>query len=471
MRPAALRRIAPERLVGRFSPARLFGRRSLESEVRRFSSLTASEEDHAAFLRRQLDGSFTREALPPPKAPKQKEKKRKLYGKRAVKYLDSQIQSAKCLRAEQVLAYYEQNRPDFAALNLCTALHRVGVLSLSFKAESLPLLLKLAEHSAASIEYEPPLWRPKELTQVVWALARIDTLSTELFLAVAVEAQRKMHLFQARELSKIVWSFSSVPGAFCSVSALAMYESVSVEFQLQLKTATAKDLSEMIWAFGQANFPAPALFEAIADAAVAVKFEKIAAFTADDLGNVAWAFAKAACKRNDLYTGLATASIRKMDSFNAQHVSRLAWALSKAGFQAPALFRALADHAQNKIKSFKPGDLATTAWAFSTAGLEEAGLFQALASEAAKSIAAFDGEDLATIIWSFAASGNPAPALFEAASHRLESKLRGLSKSALSRLHQSYILFRLETVQNPLTRVLARHDAVLRQAYADEHEA
>ena len=116
--------------------------------------------------------------------------------------------------------------------------------------------------------------------------------------------------------------------------------------------------------------------------AAALRVEGSVMFQPRNLASMAWGVAKLGVVAPALFDAIAEAALRKVGEFKPQNLANTAWAFATAGVAAPALFDAIAEASRRKVGEFKPQNIANTAWAFATASVAAPALFGAIAEAA-----------------------------------------------------------------------------------------
>lgn len=170
---------------------------------------------------------------------------------------------------------------DFAgarlnAVNVATAIHRLGRLGKRETDARLRRLLALARERIGA-----ETWEPRHLSNVCWGLAKMGVDDAPLFGAVATAALAVLDDFNDQAASNTVWSFATA-----GEKAPALFDAVARWAAPRVATIREQALTNMLWAFAHAGAAASApLFAAVADDGRAL------AFSVRGRAIVCWAFA------------------------------------------------------------------------------------------------------------------------------------------------------------------------------------
>ncbi|KAJ1455431.1 hypothetical protein M885DRAFT_441070, partial [Pelagophyceae sp. CCMP2097] len=151
--------------------------------------------------------------------------------------------------------------------------------------------LKRVEAAEAGGPAHKPTWYARLLSNTAWGLVRLGregvVNAPRLYDAIAAAAPGRIAGFNPQDMSNMLWAFSSCGhrGEFHQ----QLFEAVALEAQKQVQWFNHQDFSNMAWAFATAGFPAPALFEAIAETLPNRKVDS--KLQPQSLSNLVWAFA------------------------------------------------------------------------------------------------------------------------------------------------------------------------------------
>ncbi|KAJ1458105.1 hypothetical protein M885DRAFT_614791 [Pelagophyceae sp. CCMP2097] len=307
------------------------------------------------------------------------------------------------ISASAILDLFDGRAGSLDAVNLATALHRLGVLDCPFISADDQRVRRLLDQATANIREEA--WSPRCLANSCWGCGRLGLFDAEdFFNAVADATIPQLTDFKPQELAVLISAFAKV-----GVSAPSLFEGVKLQGVSQIDKFLPQNLANMVWAFATAGRRAPELFAAVAVEAL----RQISNFNPQELSNTVWAFAKLEIRAVDLFQAISIEARNKLWSANPQNLANILWAFAKAGVSAPRLFELIADEALAKIRDFGKY-MANVVWALAHAGVEAVMLFKAVALVFPKKIGAFNSLALSSTVWAFAKAGLAAPALFAA---------------------------------------------------------
>ena len=215
-------------------------------------------------------------------------------------------------------------------------------------------------------------FKPQELSNTVWAFARIGVPNPELFKKVGdhIAGLDSLEWFHPQDLSITAWAFATAgvshPGLFKKIGDHVAELGSLGPFHSQALSNTA-------WAFATAGVSHPELFKKIEDHVAGLgSFDS---FNSQALSNTAWAYATARRFYRRLFEKLVTEATVKKDRFNEQVISNFLWACATVGYTDERLFAAFAPVIASKLDKCNEQQLATIAWAYTVANVPEQNLF------------------------------------------------------------------------------------------------
>ena len=182
--------------------------------------------------------------------------------------------------------------------------------------------------------------------------------------------------------------------------------------------------SPTAWAYATAGHAAPALLDAIAEAAA----QELRDFAPQNLANGVgvrdgWPPRRRCWTRSPRRrrSGCAT---------EPQNLANMAWAYATAGHAAPALLDAIAEAAATRAARVHAAGPLNTAWAYATAGHAAPALLDAIAEKRRGAGCGVLAAGLANTAWAYATAGHAAPALLDVAEEAARRELREFSPQA-----------------------------------------
>jgi len=242
---------------------------------------------------------------------------------------------------------------DQGLANIAWAYSRAGVVAPG-----------LFEDLAIEVVTRIETFSPQALATTAWAFSTafsvyvptpLGPAEARLYDNIAGELANRAAECNAQDLAMVSWAFAT---AACSAPHL--FEAIANVSIRKIYTFDAQALSNVTWAFAKAGFPAPDLFDAIARRIMAVpgdaRVQKPAPprsnarrtdlfaeqLNAQALSNIAWAFSKAGIFNAALFDVLAQQALAKVATFEAQGLTNMVWAFTSQRFEAPPAFLAAA---------------------------------------------------------------------------------------------------------------------------------
>lgn len=165
-------------------------------------------------------------------------------------------------------------------------------------------------------------FRPVELSNLLWAFAKVNFPAPSLFYTAGRSVIVQLHRYSVGGLSTLAWAFVTMqphPPA-------ALLKRLSEVFVGQVDKAESREIANMCWALASAKVVRPHIFKQLGDAIVT----KIATFNSQELSTSAWAFSRARVRHvgffeavEQLFASDKEAAARIHD----QGLANLLWAL------------------------------------------------------------------------------------------------------------------------------------------------
>uniref|UniRef100_A0A7S4F7S9 RAP domain-containing protein n=3 Tax=Chrysotila carterae TaxID=13221 RepID=A0A7S4F7S9_CHRCT len=258
---------------------------------------------------------------------------------------------------------------------------------------------------------------PQGISNLAWAFARVGHPAPELFTAIANRTIPILSEFSPQGISMTAWAFANA-----QQSEPALFDAVADAMAAQIEEASPQSIAITAWTFATSGHESPKLFAAIEAEAC----KRIHLFNAQGLPNLAWAFATAGIPAPRLFDAVAAATPALLKRFTPQGLTNMVWAFAKAAQPAPALFQEVSEELLLRVDDrISSQELANICWAYATAGHHAPALFDALAPIITRRAAQFNAQETSNLLWAFATTGQDAPVLFET-----------LAKDAQGRLHE-----------------------------------
>jgi len=224
------------------------------------------------------------------------------------------------------------------------------------------------------------------------------------------------------------WAFASAGHA-----APAMFDALAEAATPRARECSGQAIANLAWAYATARHASPSLYSALASMAAS----RARDLSPQAVSNIAWSFATAShplAETHLLLDALGAAAQRRLGRFKPQELANLCWAFARVRLPSPSLLDALAEEAARRLDAFSGQGVATLAWSYATLQHAQPDLFDAIAAEAAPRLRRFSPQAISTIAWAFATAGRPAPALFEAIADEAAPRLAEFAPQGLANL-------------------------------------
>jgi len=272
-----------------------------------------------------------------------------------------------------------------------------------------------------------------ELSNMLWAYAKLELASEELFRAAVERLLRRSEgEFTVQCLSTIAWSFatgrfnyphlmSSIANelkdhpskmksqeiantlwalAKCPCDCPALFDVLgrTVASHGTIWGFKAQELSSTLWAFATARFKCPALFELAEAAAIQRKSE----MSPQNIANILWAFAKLHARPHPSFAAaMLSETVSQLEQHKAQEISALIWAAARLCPRHVRFFIQVATHCgeRERLREFAPHALANLAKDFVTVGhLSIANFIGQILDESARQMQHLRPFDLSSLV-------------------------------------------------------------------------
>jgi hypothetical protein len=298
-------------------------------------------------------------------------------------------------------------------VNAATCLHRLACLSDEGSADDQEraTLIELTDYAADCIERAPHRAQPRNLSNLLWACARLQLPSANLARAVARGAEDRVQYFKPQELSNILWALAKLQES----AHVELLEELSVAATLALGDFSPQGLANTTWAFGTLHAAAPeSLDKHSFSSAVHNRCNEM---KPQELSNAIWGLGKlAAPAPQELLEETAQLVDASPKSFSAQNLANIFWGVvklsetatsSSSSSSAPPVnpYSILQTHITHRCGKFNPHELSMSLWGAASAGLPDPKLHAALAQAAASLVPEFGAQHLSNVAWACARLG------------------------------------------------------------------
>eukprot|EP00984_Skeletonema_dohrnii_P001565 scaffold488_cov109-Skeletonema_dohrnii-CCMP3373.AAC.10 len=226
-------------------------------------------------------------------------------------------------------------------------------------------------------------FKPQELSNILWAYAKIDDPSPQLFNKVAdhIVGLRNLNNFIPQNMSNIVWANAKVSNSSPQLFNKVANQIVGLRNLNQFKP---QELSNILWAYAKIDDPSPQLFNKVADHIM--RLDDMNGFVPQALSNILWAYAKVDDPSPQLFDKVANHIVvhDNLSEYTPQNISNIVWALAKLGFFNDSLFEKIANHLcteEHLLTTFNGQDFSMLMWAFSVANAEYPLLFEKITEQ------------------------------------------------------------------------------------------
>lgn len=216
------------------------------------------------------------------------------------------------------------------------------------------LIEKVAALSADSIA----MFKPFELSTLLWALAKLGTIdnvsscSKPVFRASANHMTKHAEHFGFRCLATTVWAFATA-----KQHNVRLFRSISAQMLPMVHVANCQEMANTAWAFGTVNFHDDHLFSELASKAIA----RLGEFKPQELSNMLWGFASNGFFHEAFYRNASLVAQHK--DLRSQHLANILWAFGRVQPHhavTKATILALLPQCTMQIETFKPQEVSAT---------------------------------------------------------------------------------------------------------------
>lgn len=166
-------------------------------------------------------------------------------------------------------------------------------------------------------------FKPYEVTNMLWAYAKLKEWNAQLFSAVAARLRgRQKWEFKAQCLSVAAWSFTMMKWRDES-----LFQSMAEELSGQATLLKPQEISNTLWAFGKQKIAHKELFEALGWSAFELIWQ--ARFKPRELANCLCAFARVGLSHPNLFNNAINMVIRRTPDFTARQIASILWAYQR----------------------------------------------------------------------------------------------------------------------------------------------
>lgn len=160
-------------------------------------------------------------------------------------------------------------------------------------------------------------FKPYEVTNMLWAFAKLQEWNTQLFSAVAARLrERQKWEFKAQCLSVAAWSFTTMKWR-----DEPLFLSMAEELSGQATLLKPQEISNTLWAFGKQKIAHKELFEALGWSAFDLVWQ--ARIKPKELANSLSAFAQVGTSHPNLFNNAMNMVMRRAHDFSPQQLTSI----------------------------------------------------------------------------------------------------------------------------------------------------
>jgi hypothetical protein len=256
--------------------------------------------------------------------------------------------------------------PQMNLVNLSTALHRLAKLSGSdgrthafLKQGLLPILLGSTQQALLRCQMSGSFPKCQALSNITWALATMHVIDLNLLHLVASFSLYQLTNFKNFELCQLLWAFAKL-GTLShelSASTAQLFLSAGDYVHRHIDQFSFRGLVMTAWAFATARHNDARLFRMIAERLML----GLDSANCQELANTAWSFATAGVHQEALFQRLAQEAIPRLYDFKPQELSSTLWSFAAIGNQSDDLYVAAGRAAM--VMELQAQQLANILWA------------------------------------------------------------------------------------------------------------
>eukprot|EP00930_Biecheleria_cincta_P024400 TRINITY_DN17468_c0_g1_i1.p1 TRINITY_DN17468_c0_g1~~TRINITY_DN17468_c0_g1_i1.p1 ORF type:complete len:593 (+),score=110.24 TRINITY_DN17468_c0_g1_i1:125-1780(+) len=285
----------------------------------------------------------------------------------------------------------EETMPAQCASILAWSLASLGICHLT-------LLEALADVAIPGVDQ----FQPYEVTNMLWAYAKLGASSRcpDLIAALARRLRRRSwEEFKAHSLSLAMWSFATA-----NWHDVELLENIGLELSTRMMDLKPESISNICWAFAEKHVAHPALFEAVAIAAV--KGKALVHVKPGDLTIILRAYAMCASTGTPVLPGffakIGWASVELAQHMLPCHLTHVMRSFAMANSEeCLGVVSQLLDVFASNFAHFTPEELGSLARSAMKLRVGSKVFYDALAVSSLQRLADFDMRDLATMLQAF----------------------------------------------------------------------
>jgi len=278
--------------------------------------------------------------------------------------------------------------------------------------------------------------KPFELSNMLWAFAKLNRGPPSLYNAIADRVLRRRYgEFSMQCLSMITWSFATERQKHSTV-----FSSISREIVGYAAANKPQEIANTLWAYAKNRCGEVCLFNALGD--TAIRDSMIWSFKPQELSNTVWAFATISLQHLPLFKGVVNVAITKRHELSPQNIANILWAYAKLGAcRGSGLFPALLSVSLGMMEQHKPQEISAIVWAAAKENYPACRrFFGATAQLCSRRLHEFPPQALANMVEAFAVIDVGSSSFSEAMARESVGRLHQFEPMALSNLFRGVVL-------------------------------
>jgi hypothetical protein len=278
--------------------------------------------------------------------------------------------------------------------------------------------------------------KPFELSNMVWAYAKLSTGSPAFYQAVSDRMfWRKPGAFGLQCLSMIAWSFATAKQKDTS-----LFLGIAWEISLSATLTKPQEVANTTWAYAKNRCLDTKMFNVLAD--TMLDNNLLWSFKAQELSNTLWAFATISLHHDRLFDAAVPIAISKRFTLSPQNIANILWAYAKLQTrQRAVLFQALLGVSVGMMPRHKPKEISAIAWAAAKENSPACkNFFGATARMCAQRLHEFSPQALANMVEAFAVVEEDR-SFADAMKYESVNRLHQFEPTALANLFRGAVLF------------------------------
>lgn len=304
---------------------------------------------------------------------------------------------------DRILQVVEDSADDFNEVNTITALHRLATTVVGPRKSSLrrdPRFKKLVHRLSDTLRNaEHSVLTPQDLSNVAWALTKLNLLNAVLFGHLSVHIMRTLSTFQPVNLSMTLWAYAR--SGFMDEK---LFRAAAVEVKNQLSMFQPQQIANTSWAMAKSGFVDEELFRQAGDLALS----KLSDYQPMNYSMLLYAFALAKMPHPALYEKVAErCNVQELSSVPSAPnvVTNLALAFSDANLPNETVFESLGTVGSVTLREFRASQISTLVQAFAKVGQKHDKLFASVDAAALSRTCSFKEHELQDILTAYESVG------------------------------------------------------------------